>query len=164
MPGYVRLEIDWGDGQVASTSLVAAPSSCQSSFSHTYTASNLYTVTVTATDVSRGLKAVFNSSSIAVYDTSAGFLTAGDMQFQNGIANFGLVCTYAGSSIAGNNTFVVRFDGKTDSRFRKVAVVLGEILTFLLSKASWYFLVQDERHDGCVSVHQLRLDGNSQQW
>ena len=113
----MRLQIDWGDGQADST-IVAAPSSCQSSFSHTYKTANLYTVIVTATDVSSGLKAVFNSASIAVYDTAAGFLTAGDMQFQNGIATFGLVCTYAGSVLS-NNTLVVSSTGNRLSIFRK---------------------------------------------
>ena len=31
-------------------------------------------------------------------------------------------------------------------------------------EAPWYFLVQDERLDGCVSVGQLRLDGYTEQW
>ena len=51
--------------------------------------------------------AVSNSSNtVVVYDTTAGYLTAGDMLFQNGGANFGLTCNYAGNLVV-NSTVVV---------------------------------------------------------
>lgn len=111
-PSNILLTFDWGDGHIDST-IVVAPSSCQSSFSHLYVNAGIYIVEITAKDVTSGGSVATTTSSsssrsydVVVFDPSAGYLTAGDMQFQNGRATFGLVCTYEGHRVL-NSTVVV---------------------------------------------------------
>ena len=106
VPGHLLIQIDWGDGQVDST-IAAAPSACEASFSHIYHSANLYSITVLAKDVNSSATVTTNSYEVVVYDPNAGFLTAGDMQFQNGKATIGFICTYNGNLVV-NNTVVVR--------------------------------------------------------
>ncbi|MGH3734544.1 MAG: PKD domain-containing protein [Micromonosporaceae bacterium] len=94
-------DVDWGDGSPVSTG-AASGGSCGAS--HTYTAANIYTVSVTVTD-DDGASDTALYQYVVVYDPSAGFVTGGGWidspagaypadPSLTGRANFGFVSKY----------------------------------------------------------------------
>ena len=93
--------IDWGDGTTSSASVSEANGTGSANASHTYSATGLYTVSITVDDGDGGTAMTTLSNQVVINDPTAGFVS-GSGQFQWSAGSY-----VANPSLSGTGSFQI---------------------------------------------------------